>query len=98
MIRSIPSRPIDWEQRSELGFPRRESRQRHRLRVQCAGGDSYSICRDRIFPGENWRIRIDAFNPGDLPLTNWSYDIELVDLQNGERTPVVTQVAGTRFP
>ena len=51
-------------------------------------------CRDHIFPGQPWNVVFYAYNAGDLPLTSWSYDIDLVNLDTGEHTPLKTQTAG----
>ena len=35
---------------------------------------------------------------GEVALTNWSYDVDLVNLDTGQHTPLWTQVAGSLLP
>lgn len=60
--------------------------------------DSVYGCRSRVFPGQRWFVSLYVANAGDRLLTNWSYDIDLIQTSTGARTPLVTQAGGDSLP
>ena len=64
----------------------------------CTTDSSFSPCQIKIGSGQPWFVSTTFHNAGETPLTNWSYDIDLVEVQTGARTPIVTQASGDSLP
>src|SRR6185503_4472800 len=60
---------------------------------KCVTDSSKNNCIYSMLPGQPWDVVFYAYNKGDLPLDDWSYDINLID-SSGTRIPIKVQAPG----